>query len=49
MFYIACTRFNNATYRENMEYREKNNENVIYGSGFKIRDIYPLGALIFVS
>lgn len=49
MFYIACTRFNNSTYKENMEYRKKADEHVIYGSGFKIRDIYPVGALIFVA
>ena len=28
MFYIACTRFNNMTYDENMRYRDKYNENV---------------------
>jgi hypothetical protein len=49
MFYIACNRFNNATYKENMEYRMKHNENVIYGPSYKIRDIYPLGSLIFVA
>ena len=49
MFYIACTRFNSATYKENIDYRIKNNEKVIYGPEFKIRDIYPLGALIFVA
>ena len=49
MFYIACTRFTNATYKENIEYRETHNEQVIYGSAFKIRDIYPIGCLIFVA
>ena len=49
MFYIACNRFNNATYKENMEYRMKHNENVIYGPSYKIRDIYPVGSLIFVA
>ena len=29
MFYIACTRFNNTTYDENINYRSKHNENVI--------------------
>jgi GTPase involved in cell partitioning and DNA repair len=48
MFYIACTRFNNDTYKENMDYRLKYNETVIYGPSYKIRDIYPYGALIFV-
>jgi hypothetical protein len=49
MFYIACTRFNNATYKENIDYRIKYDESVIYGPAFKIRDIYPPGALIFVA
>lgn len=49
MFYIASTRFNNATYEANLAYRKKNNESVIYGSAYKIRDIYPQGALIFVA
>ena len=49
MFHIACTRFNNSTYKENIEYRQKNKEDVIYGSAFKIRDIYSPGCLIFVA
>ena len=49
MFYIACNRFNNATYKENMEYRMKYNESVIYGPSYKIRNIYPVGSLIFVA
>lgn len=49
MFYIACTRFNNTTYEENIDYRNKHNETVIYGSSFKIRDIYSPGSLIFVA
>ena len=49
MFYLACTRFNNATYKENMDYRIKHDEIVIYGPSYKIRDIYPVGALIFVA
>ena len=44
MFYIACNRFNNATYKENMEYRMKYNESVIYGPSYKIRNIYPVGS-----
>lgn len=48
MFHIACTRFNNTTYDENMCYRKKHNEPTIYGSTLKIRDIYSLGALIFI-
>ena len=49
MFHLACTRFNNSTYSENMSYREKNNEVVIYGATLQIRKIYSAGALIFVA
>ena len=42
MFHIACTRFYNTTYDENMCYRKKHNEPTIYGSTLKIRDIYTL-------
>lgn len=49
MFYLACTRFNNITYDENINYRSKYNENVIYGSTLKIRDKYPAGCLIFIA
>jgi hypothetical protein len=49
MFYIACTRFNNETYNENVSYRKKYNETVIYGTSTKIRHIYPIGCLIFVA
>ena len=48
MFYLACTRFNNATYAENINYRNKHNENVIYGTTLQIRHIYDLGIQIFV-
>ncbi len=48
MFHIACTRFNTQTYKENMDYRAKYNEAVIYGPAYKIRDIYSAGSLIFV-
>ena len=49
MFYIACTRFNNNTYKENIDYRQKYKEEIIYCSAFKIRDIYSPGCLIFVA
>lgn len=47
MFHIACTRFNNSTYKENLEYREKNKEALIYGSSLKyeiciLQDVYYL-------
>ena len=49
MFYLACTRFNNTTYDENIRYRTKNNESAIYGSTLKIRHIYSSGILIFIA
>ncbi len=49
MDYLACTRFNNITYEENIRYRNKHNENVIYGSTLKICDKYPIGSLIFIA
>jgi hypothetical protein len=48
MFYIGCTRFNNSTYKENLDYRSKNDISVIYGSALKIRNIYLPDSLIFV-
>lgn len=47
--YIACTRFNNDTYRENQLYRALKNETVIYGSPLKIRSIYPPECILFVA
>lgn len=49
MFHLASTRFNCKTYKENKDYRIKNEEEVIYGSAFKIRDMYSVGSLIFVA
>jgi hypothetical protein len=49
MFHLACTRFNNSTYKENVDYRNKHNEHVIYGASLKIRNIYSIGSLIFVA
>ena len=49
MFYIACTRFNNDTYKENIDYRSKNGEVVIYGAALKIRNTYSIGSLMFVA
>ena len=48
MFHIACTRFNNQTYKENTDYRIKSGEPLLYGSAFKIRESYSVGALMFV-
>jgi hypothetical protein len=49
MFYIACTRFNNSTYQENIAYRKKHNIPVIYSSTLKIREIYPYDAFMFIA
>ena len=49
MFYLACTRFNETTYTENINYKKKNNEKVIYGTPMKIREIYPPESLIFIA
>lgn len=49
MFHLACTRFNNSTYEENKTYRVNNNEQAIYGSTLKIREIYSINSLIFVA
>lgn len=49
MIYLACTRFNNKTYDQNINYRKNHNEIVIYGSTLKIRDTYTIGSLIFVA
>jgi hypothetical protein len=49
MIYLACTRFNDLTYYENISYRVKNNEKTIYGTTLKIRNIYPYGSFIFVA
>jgi hypothetical protein len=49
MFYIACTRFNKLTYKENLDYRINNKEEVIYGAALKIRNIYSAGSLMFVA
>lgn len=49
MFYIACTRFNNSTFKENINYRKENNIPVIYGSALKIRKTYKNDSIIFVA
>lgn len=47
--YIGCTRFTNQTWQENLDYRAKHNEPLIYGSSVRIRESYNKGALIFVA
>ena len=49
MFYIATTRFNNDTWKENCEYKNKQGlEGVIYGTNIRIRCSHSLGSLFFV-
>ena len=49
MFYIATTRFNNDTWKENCEYKKKHGiEGVIYGTNIRIRCSHSLGSLFFV-
>jgi len=48
MFYLGTTRFNNVTYKENIDYRTKHNETSIYGTTLRIHNSYPYNSLIFV-
>jgi hypothetical protein len=48
MFHIATTRFNNATFAENMAYRQKVFEPVLYGSVARIYTKYSIGCTMFV-
>lgn len=48
MFYLATTRFNNETYKENIDYRKHNNYQVIYGTCVRIQSKYSLDTIIFV-
>ena len=49
MFYLACTRFNNETLEENLEYKALIGLNgVIYGTSIQINKKYPLGSLLIV-
>jgi hypothetical protein len=48
MYHIASTRFNNATYGENINYRQKTKENVLYGTSIRIHQKYTIGCAMFV-
>lgn len=48
MHHIATTRFNNATLAENMAYRAKVLEPVLYGSSIRIHQKYSIGCTMFV-
>jgi hypothetical protein len=49
MSYIACTRFTNDTWDQNIKFREKYEEKVIYGTSVKMRESYEKGCLMFVA
>jgi hypothetical protein len=51
MYHIATTRFNNATFAENMTYREKIGPidvTVLYGTSIRIHQKYTIGCAMFV-
>jgi hypothetical protein len=48
MYHIASTRFNNATYKENIDYRKKTGESVLYGTSTSIHQKYEIGCVMFV-
>lgn len=48
MYYIATTRFNNDTFAENLAYRDKVGEVVLYGPSIRIHEKYPIGCVMFV-
>ena len=48
MYYIATTRFNNETFAENLAYRDKVGEVVLYGPSIRIYEKYPIGCVMFV-
>lgn len=48
MYHIATTRFNNATFAENMAYRVKTGESVLYGPSIQIHKKYSIGCTMFV-
>ena len=48
MYHIATTRFNNATFAENMAYRQKTGEPVLYGPSIRIHEKYSVGCPMFV-
>jgi hypothetical protein len=48
MYHIASTRFNNATYKENMDSRLKAEEPVLYGTSIRIHQKYEIGCIMFV-
>jgi len=48
MYHIATTRFNNATFAENMAYRQKVLETVLYGPSIRIHEKYSIGCTLFV-
>ena len=49
MFYIAVTRFNNQTWRENIRWRENNSfEGCIYNTPIHIKETIPLEITLYI-
>ena len=48
MFYLASTRFNNETYKENKIYRKMKGLKAIYGTCVRIQARYSLDTILFV-
>ena len=48
MTFIASTRFNQETLKQNMAYRQKTGIPAIYGPGFQVNAKYSIGAALFV-
>ena len=49
MFTVACTRFNNETWQENLDWRKQHNyEGCIYGTPVRMKENIPFERLVFV-
>ena len=49
MPYLASTRFNTETWKQNEKWRENNNyKGCVYGSPIRIKDDVPIGANIII-
>lgn len=48
MFHLASTRFNNATFAENMAYRQTHKINAIYGTMIRMHAKINIGSFLFI-
>jgi hypothetical protein len=48
MFHLASTRFNNATFAENMAYRQTHKINAIYGTMIRMHSKINIGSFLFI-